>query len=67
MSSNLEKLNDIYYDAESVFGSLDKLYSQAKAAGLTKGPGKLTRNDVKQWLSEQETVQVNKSFKRPSV
>jgi hypothetical protein len=30
--SNLEKLNDIYYDAESGFGSLDKLYSQAKAA-----------------------------------
>ena len=63
---NLEKLNDIYYDAESGFGSLDKLYSQAKAAGLTKGPNRLTRNDVKQWLSEQETVQVNKAFKRPT-
>jgi hypothetical protein len=50
MSSNLDKLNDIYYDVESGFGGEEKLYSQAKAAGLTKGPGKLTRNDVKEWL-----------------
>ena len=66
MSSNLDKLNDIYYDVESGFGGEEKLYSQAKAAGLTKGPGKLTRNDVKEWLSQQETVQVSKSFKRPT-
>ena len=63
---NLARLKDIYYDAETGFKGANDTYQQAKAAGLTRGPGKLLFRDVKGFLRKQEGVQLTKKFRRPT-
>jgi hypothetical protein len=57
----MDELSKIYYNPKSGYISLDKLYKKAK-----KEISDLTLKEVKKFLEEQETYQVNKQVKKPT-
>lgn len=54
-----ELLKNLYYNPLTGFQGLDKLYTKAKEVNK-----KITKKDVKEWLSTQETHQITQSEKK---
>jgi hypothetical protein len=57
----MEELSKLYYNPKSGYVSLDKFYKKAK-----KEIPDITLKEVKKFLEEQETYQVNKQVKKPT-
>ena len=55
-----DKLKSIYYNPKQGFLSLTKLWKKVKEENIP-----LSYNDVRKWLEQQKTYQLNKQVKKP--
>ena len=52
-------LQDLYYDPKSGYGGVQALYRQVRARGH-----KISLNQIRQWLKEQEAYTLHKPIQR---
>ena len=55
------KAKDLYYDTRKCFLSIGKLWKKIQAEGI-----KISYNDLKKIMEQQETDQINKQVKKPT-